>query len=159
MNLEQFFDRMEARNLAIPVPREKQLRPYQLSNEALFHIPLIAMVLLVLAKDRRKPAVAELGQLVGECLSATTTGFKGDAHDLGWSANLRVRTVKALAFLELAELVRVDNRKSKLQITDLGEKVVGKAAKGNDHLALKLAQVQRAYRNLSVERQLDLRLV
>jgi hypothetical protein len=159
MNLEQFFDSVEARSLAVPVTRERQLRPYQLSNEALFHIPLIAMVLLVLAKDRRKPAVAELGQLVGECLSATITGFKGDAMDLGWSANLRVRTVKALAFLEIAGLVRVDNRKARLQVTELGEKVINKAAKGDDHLALKLTEVQRAYRNLAVERQLDMRLV
>ncbi|CAG9234929.1 hypothetical protein [Burkholderia vietnamiensis] len=159
MNLEQFFDSVEARDISIPVTREKQFRPYQLNNEALFHIPLIAMVLLILAKDRRKPAVSELGQLVGECLSATTTGFKGDVQDLGWSANLRVRTVKALAFLEIAGLVRVDNRKSKLQITELGEKVVSRAARGDDHLAIKLAQVQRAYRNLSVESQLNLRLV
>ncbi|MDR6495653.1 hypothetical protein J2797_005577 [Paraburkholderia terricola] len=159
MNLEEFFESVEARNIAVPVTRDKHLRPYHLSNEALFHIPLIAMVLLVLAKDRRKPAVAELGQLVGECLSATIAGFKGDALDLGWSANLRVRTVKALAFLEIAGLVRVDNRKSKLQITELGEKVVSTAARGDDHLAIKLAQVQRTYRNLAVERQLNLRLV
>jgi hypothetical protein len=159
MNFDEFFDSVEAKNVAVPVDREKSLKPYQLSNEALFHIPLISMVLLVLAKDRRKPSVAELGQLVGECLGATAAGFKGSAHDLGWSANLRVRTVKALAFIELAGLVRVDNRKSKLQITELGIKIVAKATGGDDQLALNLAQVQRVYRNLAVERQLDLRLV
>lgn len=159
MNLEQFFESVEARDIAVPVGNDRKLRPYHLSNEALFHIPLIAMVLLVLAKDRRKPAVAELGQVVGECLSATIDGFKGDALELGWSANLRVRTVRALAFLEVAGLVQVDNRKAKLQITELGDKVVSKAARGDDQLAIKLAQIQRAYRNLAVERQLDLRLV
>jgi hypothetical protein len=159
MNLDEFFESVEARDVAVPVGKDTQLRPYHLSNEALFHIPLIAMVLLVLAKDRRKPAVAELGQVVGECLSATIAGFKGDALELGWSANLRVRTVRALAFLEVAGLVQIDNRKAKLQITELGDKVVSKAAKGDDQLAVKLAQVQRAYRNLAVERQLNLRLV
>jgi hypothetical protein len=159
MNLAQFLDSVEDKDIAVPISRGRVLKPYNLNNEALFHLPLIAMVLLVLAKDRRKPRVSELGQLVGECLAATADGFKGSAHELGWSANLRVRTVKALSFLEIANLVKVDNRKSKLQITDLGTKVVSRAIEGEDTLATKLVQVQRAYRNLMVERQLILGLI
>lgn len=159
MNLAQFLDSVEGKDIAVSVRHSRALKPYNLSNEALFHLPLIAMVLLVLAKDRRKPLVAELGQLVGECLAATADGFKGSAHELGWSANLRVRTVKALSFLEIANLVKVDNRKSKLQITELGTKVVSLATEGDDTLAIKLVQVQRAYRNLMVERQLSLGLI
>ncbi|HKU26368.1 MAG TPA: hypothetical protein VJQ54_12920, partial [Candidatus Sulfotelmatobacter sp.] len=68
-------------------------------------------------------------------------------------------TVKALSFLEVANLVKVDNRKSKLQITELGIKVIDLATEGDDTLAIKLVQVQRAYRNLMVERQLSLGLL
>lgn len=159
MNYEEFFERAKNKGLSIPIEREKTPKNYQLSNEALFHIPLIAMVVLILAKDRRKPYVSEIGQLVGESLERSIIGFKGSSQHLGWSAYLRVRTVKAINFLEHTRLIHIDNRKSKVAITDLGLKVVSRALDQDDDLAYNLVQIQRAYRNICVDKQLDLEIL
>lgn len=159
MKYEEFFERAEKKGLSITVEREKTPKNYQLSNEALFHIPLIAMVVLILAKDRRKPYVSEVGQLVGESLERSIIGFKGSSQHIGWSAYLRVRTVKAINFLELTSLIHIDNRKSKIAITDLGSKVIARALSQEDDLAYNLGLIQRAYRNICVDRQLDLEII
>jgi hypothetical protein len=111
-----------------------------------------------MAKDRRKPRISEIGQLVGESIEASMPGFKGSSQNIGWSANLRIRTVKAIGFLELANLVVVDNLKSRIKITDLVKKVIERALGRNDDLSLGLVHAARAYRNICVARQLDLEL-
>ncbi|GAA6132794.1 hypothetical protein NBRC116187_31540 [Halopseudomonas sabulinigri] len=111
-----------------------------------------------MAKDRRKPKVAEVGQLVGESIEASMIGFKGSAQHVGWSANLRVRTVNAITFLESASLIQVDNRKGRLAITDVGKKVVDRALSYDDDLAYNLSVIARSYRNVCVARQLDLEI-
>jgi len=42
--------------------------PIGLNNELLFHLPLLACVVLTLAAQRRRPRTHEVGQIVGECL-------------------------------------------------------------------------------------------
>jgi hypothetical protein len=157
LNFEKFFADIEGSDIQIPV-NDKLTRPRLLSNEALFQIPLISLVLLVMAKDRRKPRVAELGQLVGETIEASVYGFKGSAQLVGWSANLRMRTVKALNFLELAGLVVVDNRKGKINVTDLGKRTVEKALSRDDELSQTLIEIRRSYRHIKVEKQMKLTL-
>ncbi len=157
MDYDEFFARMEKKEVSINLTGD--IKAYRLSNEALFHIPLISMVILLFAKDRRKPYVAELGQLVGDSFEKSMAGFKGSSQHLGWSANLRVRTVKALGFLEGVGMVRVDNRKGRLAITDLGSKVISRTMSEDSDLSYNLAQIQRAYRNICVEKQLKLELI
>lgn len=171
MNFETFFNRVEVKQLVVSLPQgmssEQDVSPNQvtvrqqtglLDNEALFQLPLISMIILVMAKDKRKPKVAELGQLVGECIESSFVGFKGSAQHVGWSANLRIRTVTALSFLESAGLIVVNNRKDRLQITELGKKVVERALKWNEILEYNIGFISRAYRNICVSRQLDLEL-
>ena len=159
MNLNEFFSRVEQRSISVRVSQDLRPRPIGLDNEALFQLPFIALAVLVLAKDRRKPFVSEVGQLVGESLEATVPSFKGSSKHLGWSANLRVRTVKALQFLEVAGLALVDNRKSRVAGTDLGAKVVGAALSNDDDLAFILKKLALAYRNICVSRQLDMEVI
>jgi hypothetical protein len=99
MNFEEFFQKSAAMQMKLPPPPSSTKFQSSLDNEALFQLPLLAMTILALAKGHSKPALSELGQLVGECLERTVAGFKGSSQDIGWSANLRIRTVKALTFL------------------------------------------------------------
>ncbi|WP_208108497.1 hypothetical protein [Halomonas ventosae] len=122
MNFESFFQAANENQAVISIDSEKQSSGSFLSNEALFQLPLISLIVLLLAKDRRKPYVSEVGQLVGESIEDSMFGFKGSSQHIGWSANLRVRTVKALSFLEEANLIEIQNRKGRLQITELGKK-------------------------------------
>ncbi|MBZ6074474.1 MULTISPECIES: hypothetical protein [Aeromonas] len=158
MNFDTFFDRLSQQPSSIHVI-EYKVKDQLLNNEALFQLPLISLIILLMAKDKRKPNISEIGQLVGECIEASMPGFRGSAQHIGWSANLRIRTVKALSFLEMAKLIIINNRDKKLQITDLGKKVIGHAMSRDDNLSYNLAQLSRAYRNISVSRKLDLELL
>jgi hypothetical protein len=131
--------------------------PSHLSNEALFHIPLLSCVVLALSCLARKPRSSEIGQMVGECMERTFVSFKGSSQRLGWSANLRVRTVSALSFLEQAGLVTAESQ-GMIAATDKGREVIKRAFVADDDLSYTLLQVERAYRDICGERrsQMDL---
>ena len=158
MNFDDFFSQVNLSNANITLKRDTSYRGHLLDNEALFQLPFISLIILLMAKDRRKPFVSETGQLVGESIEASVPGFKGSSQHLGWSTNLRVRTVKAISFLEVANLIKIDNRKSRIKSTELGSKVINKALSRDDDLSYNLSKVSRAYRNICVSRQLDMEL-
>jgi hypothetical protein len=156
MNFESFFHRLQNNVITLPLSSQEKSEQYNLlDNEALFQLPLISITILVLAKDKRKPKVAEVGQLVGECIESSFLGFKGSTQHIGWSANLRIRTVKSMSFLENAGLITINNRKDRLHITELGKKVVDRANAWDENLEYNLSLISRAYRNICISRQLD----
>ena len=155
------FDKckQEAARSKISVAFESTDRgPSLLSNEALFHIPLLAAVVLTLACLSRKPRTAEIGQMVGECIERTFTNFKGSSQRLGWSANLRIRTVAALGFLESASLVTVAD-KGIIFATELGRKTIKSAFDEDDDLKFILMKVERSYRDICGERRSQMELL
>jgi len=155
MNFEEFFRRIESKNIKVTFEIENNQKRL-LENEALFQLPLISLIILLMAKDRRKPYVAEIGQLVGESIETSMIGFKGSSQHIGWSANLRVRTVTALSFLERAQLVEIKDRQERIKITELGKKVINHALDLDNNLSFNLSQISRSYRNICVSRQIDM---
>jgi len=156
MNFESFFHRLQNNVITLPLSSQEKSEQYNLlDNEALFQLPLISIIILVLAKDKRKPKVAEVGQLVGECIESSFLGFKGSTQHIGWSANLRIRTVKSMSFLENTGLITINNRKDRLHITELGKKVIDRANAWDENLEYNLSLISRSYRNICVSRQLD----
>ena len=155
MNFESFFSEAKRLKLNIDIEYVEQIIPPRLDNEALFHLPFISMVILLMSKDSKKPKVTELGQLVGDSFEKTFKAYKSSSQHLSWSANLRIRTVKALSFLEISKLVEVHNRKGTLVITDLGKKVIKCALENQSDLAHNLLIIQRNYRNLLKEKQME----
>ncbi len=156
MNFESFFHHLQNNVITLPLSSQEKSEQYNLlDNEALFQLPLISIIILVLAKDKRKPKVAEVGQLVGECIESSFLGFKGSTQHIGWSANLRIRTVKSMSFLENTGLITINNRKDRLHITELGKKVIDRANAWDENLEYNLSLISRSYRNICVSRQLD----
>lgn len=156
MNFESFFHRLQNNVITLPLSSQGKSEQYNLlDNEALFQLSLISIIILVLAKDKRKPKVAEVGQLVGECIESSFLGFKGSTQHIGWSANLRIRTVKSMSFLENAGLITINNRKDRLHITELGKKVIDRANAWDENLEYNLSLISRSYRNICVSHQLD----
>jgi hypothetical protein len=153
MKPDDFFRQVEERRIELTFDRDTDSRSNQLSNEAMFHLPLLAVVILMLAKGQAKPKVESLGQLVGECLERTFVGFRGSAQHLGWSATLRVRTVQALSFLELSSQVKVGRDSREVSATALGHSVIHSALKGGSDLSSTLYQLERNYRNLRAEQK------
>jgi len=115
------------------------------------------MFILMMAKGKKKPRSDELGQVVGECIERTLAGFKGSSQHIGWSGNLRVRTVNALAFLELADLVQVDRNSKFVSATGRGASIYSVATQGEGNLAMTLQSAERNYRDMAREQQLRLR--
>ncbi len=158
MDYEEFFQEASEKEIVLPLDQFSGSAPHRLSNEALFHLPLLAMTILLLSKTRRKPKSDELGQLIGECFERTFSGFKGSSQHLGWSANLRMRTVKALTFLETVSLVEVDRHDSRIKVTEFGKKVVSKAIDVQSDLGYTLQLVERNYFDLQIEKQIAMDL-
>lgn len=154
MNYDDFFREASRLDLRPPVPPEGVNFHSSLDNEALFQLPLLAMVILALSKGSSKPKFAELGQLVGECLERTVAGFKGSSQDIGWSANLRIRTVKALTFLERAGFVVVGDRDGLVAIEPRGREVVTSVLDQESPLADALLTVERSFDNIRAERRI-----
>lgn len=155
MNLDEFFNEAKRLNLRIELPSKKVPLSHSLSNEALFQLPLLAMTILAISKGRSKPGLPEIGQLVGECLERTVAGFKGSSQDIGWSANLRIRTIKALTFLEATGLAEVDTRTREISATTSGRKVYDLASQGETSLSISLQIIEKSYQNIRAEFRLQ----
>ncbi|MBV6816361.1 hypothetical protein KWG64_00195 [Rahnella sp. PD12R] len=155
MNYDEFFDIVSNKEIRIDIKDIEKQESVGLNNEALFQLPLIALIILLLSKNRVKPRASEVGSLVGKLLEDVMLGFKGSSQLLGWSANLRIRTVTALNFLESVQLIIVDENNKKLNITKLGKKVIDKAFSYETDLSYNLALIERSYRNYCVDSKLD----
>ena len=156
MSLEQLFTEAERLSLRVELRAPgAPLVAHALSNEALFQLPLLAMAILTLAKAKSKPRLPEIGQLVGECLERTVAGFKGSSQDIGWSANLRIRTIKALTFLEATGLAYVDQHSLEIMATDLGRAVYQYAINEESPLALSLGVIETSYQNIRTEARIE----
>lgn len=155
MSLQAFFSEAERMDLRVALPAESDALTHTLSNEALFQLPLLAMTILGIAKGRSKPRLSEIGQLVGECLERTVAGFKGSSQDIGWSANLRIRTIKALTFLEATGLATVNRHTQEVVATDLGRSVYQYAVALETPLSLSLQVVEVSYQNIRAEARIE----
>ena len=151
MNAAEFFDEANRLKIRLDLPTEQSLPAHSLSNEALFQLPLLAMTILAIAKGTGKPILPEIGQLVGECLERTVVGFKGSSQDIGWSGNLRIRTIKALTFLEATCQIAVDKQTRRISATELGKKVYQTAIAGESPLAMSMKTIELSYQYMRDE--------
>lgn len=159
MKIEEFWESAKQSKLDLGPGSCSAVATHLLSNEALFHLPLLAMFILMMAKGRKKPRLDELGQTVGECVERTLSGFKGSSQHIGWSGNLRVRTVNALAFLELTDLVQVNQETKFISTTEKGASLYAIANCGEGNLAMTLKHAERSYGDMARETQLKLRVL
>lgn len=154
MSLNDFFNEAERLNVHLRVSVTDSAPTHSLSNEALFQLPLLAMTILALSKGNSKPVLSELGQLVGECLERTVAGFKGSSQDIGWSANLRIRTIKALTFLETTQQVKIDDHTRRITATDLGRRIYSGAATGDSPLAYAMRTIELSHKYILDEEKI-----
>lgn len=154
MNFNEFFQKASAIKMKLPPPPSGAKFQSSLDNEALFQLPLLAMTILALSKGRSKPTLSELGQLVGECLERTVAGFKGSSQDIGWSANLRMRTVKALTFLEQGGFATVNERDNLVTATQKGREVITNVLECESPLSEAVLIVERSFENIRAERRI-----
>lgn len=153
MNFDKCYEFVRANEIEIEFDRDPFLRAALLDNEALFHLPLLSFVILMMSKGKRKPNRAEIARLVGECIERSFTGFKTSSQHLGWSANLRVRTVKALSFLEITRLISISAATQKIEATNAGKRLIKKALSNPTDLQFNLLLIEKNYRNICEEKK------
>ena len=151
MSSFEFFNEARQLGLRLNLSSDENSPVHTLDNEALFQLPLLAMTILAISKGRSKPGLPEIGQLVGECLERTVAGFKWSSQDIGWSGNLRIRTVKALTFLESTGQVSIDKVTREISATDLGKKVYSGAVQGESPLAFAMKTIELSYQYIRDE--------
>jgi hypothetical protein len=151
MSSTEFFNEARRLNIKLKLSGEGPSPAHTLDNEALFQLPLLAMTILAISKGLSKPQLPEIGQLVGECLERTVAGFKGSSQDIGWSGNLRIRTIKALTFLESTGQVIVDEGTRRVAATNLGKKIYNDAVEGDSLLAASLKTIELSYQYIRDE--------
>ncbi|MBF6986480.1 hypothetical protein [Cupriavidus sp. IK-TO18] len=151
MNAAEFFDEASKLNIRLDIPAELSVSAHSLSNEALFQLPLLAMTILAITKGTAKPLLSEIGQLVGECLERTVPGFKGSSQDIHWSGNLRIRTIKALTFLEATGQIAVEEHTRRVSTTELGKKVYQSAIANETPLAMSMKIIELSYQYIRDE--------
>lgn len=151
MSATEFFSEARRLGLKLNLSGEGPSPMHTLDNEALFQLPLLAMTILSISKGSSKPELSEIGQLVGECLERTVAGFKGSSQDIGWSGNLRIRTIKALTFLESTGQITIDKATREIAATELGKKVYSGAVKGDSLLAHAMKTIELSYQYIRDE--------
>lgn len=151
MSAADFFSEAKRLNLKLQMSGDGPSPAHTLDNEALFQLPLLAMAILAISKGLSKPQLPEIGQLVGECLERTVVGFKGSSQDIGWSGNLRIRTIKALTFLESTGQVTIDEATRRISATDLGKRVYNDAINGESLLAISIQTIELSYQYIRDE--------
>jgi hypothetical protein len=151
MSSADFFKEARKFNVRLNLAADPPAPTHSLDNEALFQLPLLAMTILSITKGGSKPQLPEIGQLVGECLERTVAGFKGSSQDIGWSGNLRIRTIKALTFLESTGQVIIDEHTRRISATELGKKVYKDAVDGDSRLAVSMKTIELSYQYIRDE--------
>ena len=151
MSAAEFFSEAKRLNLKLKLPGDAPSPAHTLDNEALFQLPLLAMTILAISKGLSKPELPEIGQLVGECLERTVAGFKGSSQDIGWSGNLRIKTIKALTFLESTGQVTIDEATRRISATELGKKIYNGATEGENLLAVSMRTIELSYQYIRDE--------
>lgn len=157
MGFDEILNSIEQKDIKINIKKNTH-KEILLNNEALFQLPFLSIVVLLLSKNKKKPRVDSIGQLVGECLELSIKGFKGSSQHLGWSANLRIRTITALNFLEISTLIFIDKKTQTVRITNLGKKIIDHALSLETDLSYTLNLINRRYRDINKEKKIELEL-
>lgn len=142
MNVDAFLERISERNLSLPATRASTTGRAPEKVDALFHLPLLALAVMVIA--RRKPfRTTALGSNVALLLTEHFTALKHTPHALETSLTLRRRCADALAFLEAAVLVAVSpDRLRTVTLSSAGKANLDHAMRDSTDLGLLVRQLK-----------------
>jgi hypothetical protein len=142
MNVDAFLERISERNLSLPATPERAGRRAPERVDALFHLPLLALAIMVVAR-RKEFRTTILGSNVALLLTEHFTALKNTPHVLETSLTLRRRCADALAFLEAAGLVAVSpDRQRTVTLSAEGKANLDRAMRDTTDLGLLVRQLR-----------------
>jgi hypothetical protein len=143
MNIDDFLTQVSSTNIRLstgdtetPIPRAPE------TMDALFHIPLLALAIMVIARKESFRTVV-LGKSVAALLVEQFVALRRVPHGLGTSLTLRRRCADALAFLESAKMVSVSqNDKRSVSLTQSGKDRLDHGSRDQGDLGLLVRQLR-----------------
>jgi hypothetical protein len=144
VSLEEFIESTSGSEVRLKVERATAIRQGAPETaDALFHLPLIALAIMVIARQTPFSTMA-LGRSVAMLLVERFYALRRrSAHLLETSITLRRRCAEALAFLEAASLVQVSqDRKRSVSLTPQGKTHLDRGGRESSDLGLLIRQLR-----------------
>jgi hypothetical protein len=132
--------------LQLPVSNEALQHSVTNSALALFHEPLLAMVIAILAHYRRGDLrAAETSVWTAATLANCYFGFRTQHRlMLEWTATFRERCADALAILETLALIEIHGTDRKVELSEDGKKTVKDLLSKTDEAGLLARRLQHS---------------
>jgi hypothetical protein len=143
MDVDTFLESVATTDMKLAVP-SADMAPGRAPEtmDALFHLPLLALATMVIARRMPFPTVS-LGRNVFMLLVEHFTALRYAPHGLETSITLRRRCADALAFLEEARLVAISgDHQRNVSLTPEGKKHMDRAAQDATDLGLLLRRLR-----------------
>ena len=142
MDVDAFLESVSATDLRLPVPGALAQGRAPETMDALFHLPLLALAVMVIA--RRTPfQTSVLGRRVAMLLVENFRALHRSESGLATSLTLMHRCADALAFLEAAGITTVSqDRQRVITLTAAGKRHLDRAARDRTDVGLLSRQLR-----------------
>lgn len=143
MDVESFLKSISEADLRLSTTEDRlPSRSAPETIDALFHLPLLALVVMVIA-TRATLSTVLLGRKVALLLVEHFSALRRSPHGLETSLTLRRRCADALAYLEAAKLVTVSNDPTReIALTQVGKNRLEAASRDASDLGLLIRQLR-----------------
>ncbi|NIK63518.1 hypothetical protein [Xanthomonas cannabis] len=147
MDVESFLNSLSKEDLRFSITEDRlPSRSAPETIDALFHLPLLALVVMVIATQATLSTVL-LGRKVALLLVEHFSALRHSPQGLEASLTLRRRCADALAYLEAANLVTVSNDPMReIALTQAGKKRLEAASRNVNDLGLMIRQLRISQR-------------
>ncbi len=146
IDLDEFARIARENKLQLPVSSTELQRSVANSALALFHVPLLAMVIVLIAQYRKgELRASEASVWTAATLANSYLGLRTQQRlMLEWSATFRERCAGAMAILETLELIELNGADRKLLLSDKGKQTVRDMLAGTDETGLLARKLQKS---------------
>lgn len=149
MDLDAFLESVSGVGMRLP-PTGADTKPRRPPEtiDALFHLPLLALAVMIIARRTPFRTIA-LGRNVALLLGEHFSALRRSQDGLETSLTLRRRCAEALAFLEAANLVAVsqDNQRT-VALTQAGKTHLDRSMRDGTDLGLLVRQLRSSQQRL-----------
>jgi hypothetical protein len=143
MNIDDFLAQVSSKDIRLAMGNTEAPIPHAPETmDALFHLPLLALAIMVIAR-RESFRTVVLGRSVAMLLVEQFVTLRHVPHGLGTSLTLRRRCADALAFLESAGMVSISqNDERNVSLTTTGKDHLDRGCRDNGDLGLLVRQLR-----------------
>jgi hypothetical protein len=142
MDVDAFLESVVAAKIRLPAATGAEPARAPDAADALFHLPLLALAVMVIARRTPFQTVA-LGRNVALLLAEHFAALRRMPQRLETSLTLRRRCADALAFLEAAKLASVSpDARREVTLTPTGRTQLDRAGRADNDLGLLVRQLR-----------------